>query len=242
MLEYGLAFFAGVLSILSPCVLPMLPIIIASSLQAAPRYILLLPLGLATCFTLLGVGSSFLLNATGIATFELQKVAAAFFVMLGLILIFSAFGDYFQKTKQNTQNFLQKIIQPIHQIIDRLNVKSPIGQFMLGFLLAMTWSPCIGPTLGVAMSLAASGENLIHAAFTMFLYSLGISIPFVLLIYLGKRYRLLQQRINQFSGYFKIIFGMLILIWGVMVLMEWDKSLSTMLLNSNISNSVLNAK
>lgn len=236
MFEYLSAFTSGLLSVLSPCILPMLPIILANALQAGKKNIAWLPLGLASCFTLLGVGSHLLLQQFNLAQYQLQIIAAYIFVAFGVLLLVSSLQNNFNNfLSTGISNLFSGFLNFIHHVLSRLNLKTAFGQFLLGFLLAITWTPCVGPALGVAMGLAASGERLFDAALMMFLYSIGICVPIIALAYLiqnNKNYKNYQQKILQRLPFFKLLFAGLLIFWGLMVIFAWDKMLSAFLLKT----------
>ena len=160
-----LAFLAGVLTILSPCVLPLAPVIIAGGRAQDPRGPLALAAGLALTFGLVG-GS---LASLGIEFGEAGHVRAAsaiIMVLVGLAMLVPALG-----------NRAEQWLSPLSGLADTLAKRLPNaglwGQAGAGVVLALAWAPCVGPTLGAAFALAASGGSLAASMLVMTVFALG---------------------------------------------------------------------
>jgi cytochrome c-type biogenesis protein len=163
-----LAFLAGVLSILSPCVLPLAPIVVAGAASQDRRGPLALAFGLALTFGIVGgiiASFGFELGASG----TVRRVAAAIMVVVGLILLVPALG-----------HALERALAPLARWGEALSTRLPaaglLGSFAAGIVLAFAWAPCVGPTLGAAFALAASGGSLAAAMATMFVFALGAAL------------------------------------------------------------------
>ncbi|MGO9673413.1 MAG: cytochrome c biogenesis CcdA family protein [Methylocella sp.] len=163
-----LAFFAGVLSILSPCVLPLAPIVIAGAGSKDPRGPIALALGLALTFGVVGgtiASFGVELGATG----ALRSVAAAIMVAVGLIMLVPALSLVSERA-------LAPLARWSEVLSKRLPEAGLLGSFAAGIVLAFAWAPCVGPTLGAAFALAASGGSLAAAMATMFVFALGAAL------------------------------------------------------------------
>ena len=153
MATLALAFVAGVLSILSPCVLPLVPIVLGAAISEHRFGPLALAAGLAISFTVLGLLIALVGFSAGIDANVLRIVAAVIMIALGLVLMLPAFqvrlaaagGPVANWTEQNFGGF---------------STSGLGGQFAVGLLLGAVWSPCVGPTLGAASLLAAQGRDL----------------------------------------------------------------------------------
>lgn len=165
MTNLALAFAAGLLTILSPCVLPLAPIVAASARAQDPRGPLALALGLALTFGLVGgalasAGIEFG-NSTG-----LRAAAAVLMLAAGLAMLVPLLGA---KT--------ERLMAPLSRWGDALARRMPkaglAGQAGAGVVLAFAWAPCAGPTLGAAFALAASGGSILMAMITMGVFALG---------------------------------------------------------------------
>ncbi len=163
-----LAFLAGVVSILSPCVLPLAPIVIAGAAAQDRRGPVALALGLALTFGIVGGFIASFGVELG-ATAAVRSVAAAIMIAVGLIMLVPAFS-------LATERALAPLTRWSDVLSRRLPAAGLLGSFAAGIVLAFAWAPCVGPTLGAAFALAASGGSLAAAMATMFVFALGAAL------------------------------------------------------------------
>jgi len=214
-----LAFVAGVLSILSPCVWPLVPIVMTSAAGKGRLGPWCLALGLSTAFALAGgVLTYFLLNA-GLDPVAFRWFAAALLVIVGLTLIIKPFSDWLSLR--------------LSVLSSRLNIadheaNSSMGQFGVGMLLGLVWLPCVGPTLGAAIALASVGQDMGIAFIIMFTFGLGTASALIVAAIVSGKV-LSKWRPNVFSNVAKakIVLGWLLLLLGLMVFLGIDKILET---------------
>jgi cytochrome c biogenesis protein CcdA len=180
------AFVAGFVSILSPCVLPLVPIVLGA---AAGRHRLgpaALALGLALSFTATGLFVATIGFALGLDAGLFRGVGAALMLALGAILLLPAL-----------QARVAVAAGPVSAWTDRrlggFAGDGLAGQLAVGLLLGLVWAPCVGPTLGAASLLAARGESLGAVALTMLAFGIGAALP-LLFLGLASREALLAWR------------------------------------------------
>lgn len=162
------AYLAGLLTLINPCVLPVLPIVLASSMSADKRAPLALAAGMSASFVVLGVGIAAAGPAIGLGQESVAAGAALAMVAFGAVMLVPFLGRSFaMATAQVAVTADARIGRPQDQGLP--------GHFMGGALLGAVWSPCIGPTLGAAIALASTGQNLGGAAATMAAFALGVS-------------------------------------------------------------------
>ncbi|MBI5891685.1 MAG: hypothetical protein HZB47_13640 [Nitrosomonadales bacterium] len=150
--SYGLSFLAGVLSTLSPCVLPLIPILMGSAASTHRFGTFALVGGLMLSFTLIGVGLGSLGGSIGLEQGTLRIVGGVLLILFGAVLFSSRLQDRFSAAVSR---------MGVGQgLLARFNLNGLHGQFLLGLLLGIVWSPCVGPTLGVAITLASQGQVL----------------------------------------------------------------------------------
>jgi len=162
------AFVAGVLAILSPCVLPLAPIIVAGARTQDPRGALALALGLAIAF---GLGGG-LLASLGVELGDapaLRAIAAAILLGAGLVILVPMLGA-------TSEHLLSPLAGWGDAISRRLPLAGLAGQAAAGAALAFSWAPCAGPSLGAAFGFAASGGSLPMAMATMSIFALGAAL------------------------------------------------------------------
>jgi cytochrome c-type biogenesis protein len=175
-MELIFAYIAGLLTLINPCVLPVLPIVLASSLHRDRRAPLALAAGMSVSFVILGLGVTALGPALGLDADSLSRVAALVMVGFGLIMLVPALSGGFSTA---TAGFAARADAQI----DRTTDAGLAGQFLAGGLLGAVWSPCIGPTLGAAIALASTGESLGRAGAIMAAFAAGVSTLIIALAY-----------------------------------------------------------
>jgi cytochrome c-type biogenesis protein len=160
-----LALAAGMLTILSPCVLPLAPIVVAGARANDRRGPIALGLGLALTFGLVGGA----LASFGVEFGDsriVRAASAAVMVLIGAALVFPALGDALERR-------LGFVGRTADIVSERLPRSGLVGQAAAGAVLALAWAPCAGPTLGAALILAAKGGSLATAIAIMTVYALG---------------------------------------------------------------------
>ena len=155
-MELILGYVAGLLTLINPCVLPILPVVLASSLQAGRAGPLALAAGMSLSFVALGLGISVAGRSLGLTEESVSNAAAVLMIGFGAILVVPSFSARFATATADVGSSADATL-------DRIGTQGISGQFVGGMLLGAVWSPCIGPTLGGAISLASQGENLVWA-------------------------------------------------------------------------------
>jgi cytochrome c-type biogenesis protein len=223
MASAGFALVAGILSILSPCVLPLLPIVLGTAVSEHKHGPVALAAGLALSFTAIGLFVATIGFAIGLDTGVFRMAAAIMLVLLGLVLMLpvlharvaAAGGPLSNWTEQRFGGFSPNGLR---------------GQFGVGLLLGAVWSPCVGPTLGAASVLAAQGENLGAVALTMLAFGVGAGLPLIALGMLSRaRLMSLRNRMMSAGHGFKTALGGFLVAVGILILTGWDKSLEAAL-------------
>lgn len=206
-----LLFLAGMLITLSPCILPVLPVMAASGL-AKHRYApVLTGLGLAIGFALMGASVNGLLQLLDISIAQSRPVFAIIILLLGVMLVVPAF-------KSGASSLLAPLAAKADNLASRLEQK-PGGALWLGLLLGAIWSPCAGPVLGAALSFTNTSASIVSATLQMFVFGLGAALPLIIVAYLmaGSAHRFLPkfaakgERGRQILGYSLILVALLIL-------------------------------
>ena len=220
----GLAFAAGALSTLSPCVLPLLPIVLGSAASQHRLGPLALAGGLALSFSAIGLFVATVGLAIGIDSGTFRTLAALLLIGLGLVLALPRLQEGFAT-----------VAGPIGGWAESrwggFSTDGMRGQFAVGLLLGAVWSPCAGPTLGAASVLASQGQSLPVAALTMVLFGLGAALPLLLLGLLSReRMMRLRGRLMSAGGPVRASLGIILAVVGVAILTGGDKQIETWLL------------
>lgn len=224
MTTYALGFLAGVLTIINPCVLPLLPIVVASAAGAHRFGPLALAGGLIVSFVGVGLFVATIGFSIGLDAELFSSIAGVMLIALGLVLVSSTLQQRLALAGSGlgsmADGWMQKITPEGWQ-----------GQAAIGLLLGVVWVPCVGPTLGAASIMAARGENLGQVAITMALFGLGASLPLVLIGSLSRELRLRWRgRIAATGRTTKVIFGMLVILVGLGILTGVERDIQTWLI------------
>ncbi len=208
-LPLGLALLAGVLTVLSPCVLPILPIIVGRSLQSHRYGPVVLVSGLIAGFavagSLLGITASWLTRvANGI-----RLVAIAVLLILGLLAIFPHWSDRLFSVLR-----IQRFQTP--------TPKGLIGEFWLGTQLGLLWTPCAEPILGSILILAAVDHQIAGAFRLLLVYGIGAALPLLAIAYGGRTLSRRLLKIRAYSSTLQRIGGVMIVMTAIAILLGWD--------------------
>lgn len=217
----ALAFVAGILSVLSPCVLPLVPIVMATAASAHRYGPFALSAGVALSFVALSLFIATVGFAIGLDGTFFRLVAASLLVVIGAILVIPAFQQRFAVAAGPVSNWAD-------QALGSYAGPGVLGQFGVGLVLGAVWSPCVGPTLGAASLLAAQGKDLGQVALTMLAFGLGAIVPLLVLGALSRE--ILNRWRNTLasagsSG--KYLLGSILILTGIAILTGFDKTLET---------------
>jgi cytochrome c-type biogenesis protein len=211
------AFVAGNLTVLSPCVLPVLPMVLAASAAHGRAGPLFLAIGLTLSFVTIGLFVALFGFSIGLDEGVFRQVAAILMIVVGVVLAMPVL-----------QTQLATAAGPVGGWVnDRFTHSdgtSKGGPFGLGLLMGAIWAPCVGPTLGAASVMAAQMENLLEVTLTMIVFGLGSALPLLILGFLSREV-LMRWRGKMLSvgGGLKSILGVLLIVSGVLVVSGFDK-------------------
>ncbi|GAB1232279.1 cytochrome c biogenesis CcdA family protein [Ferrigenium sp. UT4] len=215
--SYGLALLAGLLTTLSPCVLPLLPILLGAATSEHRLGAIALAGGLMLSFATVGVALGALGGVVGWDAQGLRLVGGC------LLLLFGAWLLSARVQTALTLGLGRIGIGPA--MLEKFNPQGLWGQFLLGLLLGIVWTPCVGPTLGVAITIAGQGQALAQVAAVMGVFSLGAAIPLIALGLLSR------QMLNRWRGHLQVagriarkFFGVALVVVGLAVVSGADKS------------------
>jgi len=223
----GLALLAGVLSVLSPCVLPLLPIVLGTAASAHRFGPVALAIGLALSFTVIGLFVATIGFAAGLDTGVFRTISAILLIGVGLVLLVPKLQEQFALAAAPVSNWAGGYT-------DNITPGSLAGQFGLGLLLGAVWSPCVGPTLGAASVLAAKGEDLAQVALTMLMFGIGAALPLMLLGFVSREAMMRWRgRLMETGSVGKTLLGVLLVMVGLLVATNLDKRLETVLVDAS---------
>ena len=223
----GLALLAGVLSVLSPCVLPLLPIVLGTAASAHRLGPVALAASLAISFTAIGLFVATVGFAAGLDTGVFRTISAILLIGVGLVLLVPKLQEQFALAAAPVSNWAGSYT-------DNFTPGGLGGQFGLGLLLGAVWSPCVGPTLGAASVLAAKGEDLGQVALTMLAFGIGAALPLMLLGFVSREAMMRWRgRLMETGSIGKTLLGLLLVAVRVRVATNLDKRLETILVDAS---------
>lgn len=220
------SFFAGVLTIFSPCVLPMVPFVVRSSLQKSKWGPVLLALGLATSFSI----STYLIASSGqllgLSPDHLKYVSGSFLLIASLLFLFPASIDKLSQLLSPLNSKVQKISDK-----NLSNSSSIYTEFLNGLLLGPIWAPCSGPTLAVIIGIIINTPEQKTSILLLAIFSIGSILPILFISYGAKNLvQKLQKKSLDNSNKVKKFLGAFCAIMAILILTGLDKSLEAYLL------------
>lgn len=224
-------FIAGLATVITPCILPILPAVLSGSVGSRFRPLAIVT-GMSTTFTLMGI----LINAVasfGYFAEYLRWFSIFIIISMGALL----FDDDVNKVYVNISSSAVNSVRERMSFLGKLTSKAPSGGLLSGLFLGMSlgvlWIPCVGPILGAVFAyvqLSSGGTDLLYGVLLLIVYSMGVSIPMLIIAYSGKS---ISGRVNWFvkrGHFFKKLSGLILILVGLMMLFGIDKIIQAALL------------
>jgi len=221
----GLSLVAGSLTTLSPCVFPLLPLIVGGAVQANRLAPLAMGGGMAASFAAIGLALGALGPALGIDSDSVRQAGALLLIAFALVMGVPALGRRFTA-------LMLPIASSANAASSRLDGSSVGGAFLLGGVLGLVWSPCSGPLLASALTLVASEGGAGRGALILGLFGIGAATPLVAVAYasrkgFAKARGWVLARIETVKKVFAVVLGLT----GLAILSGGDKWLEAQVLN-----------
>lgn len=219
------AFLAGIITILSPCILPILPIVLSGSVTGGKKRPLGIIAGFILSFTFFTLALSGIVKATGVSPDALRFASVVVVFTFGLSMLFDTM-----------QVFIDKLFSKLSSLTApntlKHNTTSPdfIAGFLIGISLGLVWTPCVGPILASVISLALSGSVSGSAVLITLSYSLGTAIPLLAITYGGRQ---LLQKIPWLVTHttqIRKLFGVLMIVTAFAIQFNLDRKFQTYIL------------
>lgn len=221
--SYGFGLLAGLLSTLSPCVLPILPILLGSATAAHPKAPWALAGGLALSYAVIGTSIAWAGAALGLDTSQFRVIGAALLGLLGLVLMSA-------RLQQRFASATSGVGDAGNTLISKLSLDGLGGQFIIGLALGVVWSPCVGPTLGGAIVLASQGSHLPQVGLLMGVFGFGAALPVIGLATVSRSAaQHMRGQLLQAGKFGKIVMGGLMVGVAILILTGWDRSVEAWL-------------
>ena len=225
--SFGHLFFAlaaGSLSTLSPCVFPLLPLVVGGSLQGHRAGPVMIGLGMTLSFALIGLILGTAGPILGIDGDSVRTVGGFLLLALGAVMLVPSLNERFT-------NLMTPLSSGAGELSAKLNAGSLGGALMLGALLGLVWSPCSGPLLAAALTLVASEGGALRGTLILGMFGLGAATPLVLAAYASRSgFSKARAWVLEHAKAMKTGFGVLLVLLGFAILMGWDKQLEALVL------------
>jgi len=226
----ALTFAAGLLTVVTPCILTILPAMLAGSAGGKLRPVAIVA-GMSLTFTIMGVA----ISALGAVFYSFETVlrwfALLFIIGMGVVLYDEEINNEYVKITSRLSDIIRSAIgRYLPGMQDSENRKGLFGAFTLGTSLGILWIPCVGPILGSVLAFVSLGSDMELGAMLLFTYSLGVGIPMLLIAYTGQS---LSGRIRWLAAHsyrLKKLSGAVLIIVGIAMLFGIDKWLQSVLL------------
>ena len=219
----GFSFLAGIFTALSPCILPVLPAILAAGIAGGRLRPLGTIVGLICSFSFFTLTLTWIVHATGISPNILRYVAIALIFLFGLVMIFPKLSNWFAK-----------VTAPIADLGQKIQGSKPRqgfwGGIVFGLALGLLWTPCAGPILAAITTLVATSSINATAVLMTLSYSIGAGIPMFLFAYGSSKLIQTSRFLSRYSERIRQFFGVLMLAFALLLAFNWE-----MLLNQKLS-------
>ncbi len=202
--QVALAFSEGLALAISPCILPILPFLLAASLDRDRWRPFQIVVGFITTFVIFTLVSRKIVLWTGIQQDQIQYGALILFLIMGLIMVIPWFEDLFSRLTGGVANKASEVSSG--QI-----TRNPLGGFVIGGLIGLVWTPCAGPILAVALIQVIQAQTDLHAVIILLAFSFGAGVPMLAIGYFGHYLSSVLGHIKKHAVMIRRIFGILII-------------------------------
>lgn len=221
------AILAGILSTLSPCVLPLLPIVLGAAVSEHRFGPVALAGGLALSFATIGLFVATIGYGIGLDAGVFRIGGALLLITIGVVLLVPRLQTQFAAAAAPVSGWTE-------QRFGAIETTGLRGQFGLGLLLGAVWSPCVGPTLGAASVLASQGKDLTQVTLVMLAFGAGAALPLLLLGILSREALLRwRSRLMEAGKGGKMLLGGLLVVLGLVIATGVDRRLETLLVEAS---------
>lgn len=214
-MSFFLAFLAGILTIAAPCILPMLPVVLGSSIGQADRFRpACIAAGFVVAFSTVAFLFSLVADVMGLSQQVLRDLAIGMLMIFGILMIWP---EAFRRLSVHLSG-----IANMANALGTRGSSGRLGGFLLGISLGAVWTPCAGPVLGSILTLIATDRDHARAAILLFSYSVGAGVPMLAIAYGGQHVSRRIPRIARYSYRLQQGFGVLITMLAVALYLQYD--------------------
>lgn len=220
-----LAIAAGFLTVLAPCILPLLPLILGTSAGHSRYRPVFIVLGFVFSFSIFGAFFATVGTFFGISNEIFRTVAVCILIIFGLALIF-------EHAYQKITLAITSKLQIAGNAVSRLGQGhgETVSALFIGASLGLIWTPCAGPILGTIITLASQTKDPLVTGLLFSAYAVGAGIPMLLIGYGGQALLTRFRKIGNYAHTMNVVMGLLILLTALAIFLGWDRNIQTLLL------------
>lgn len=214
------SFLAGLVTVLSPCVLPVLPILLSVGIGQERYRPYGIISGLILSFAFFTLSLSAIVHTTGISPDILRYIAIFFIAFFGLTMLFPSLGNFFAAHTSGIANLGNKVQEKSEHVSNGF-----WSGFLVGCALGLLWTPCAGPILAAITTLAATSSVALSTIFITLAYVVGAAVPMFLIMYGGNKIIYSTNALAQYSEVIRKTFGVLMIIGALSLAVHADRIL-----------------
>ena len=218
------AFLAGLVTILAPCIWPVLPIVLSSSITGEKSYKrpIGITLGVMLSFTVFTLSASFLVKQLHLDPNILRFLAVAVIIFLGLTMIIPSLLVKFELFVSSLANAISKSPTKVSSGF--------LAGFITGISLGIVWTPCAGPILAAIAALAATGQVTLAVVLVTLAYVSGVGVPLFMIAFGGAKLIAKAKNINKYTGKIQQAFGVVMILSAIAIFTNYDQTLQLQLI------------
>lgn len=216
------AFLAGFITILAPCIWPLLPIVLSASSGQGQRRPLGITLGVMTSFTIFTLSISYLEKLFHFDANVFRLFAVIVIAFFGFMMIVPAWGTAFE-------NAINRILSPFQNKLQKQGAGFGAG-YATGFSIGLVWAPCAGPILATIATLAATQAVDIKVIMVTLAYVTGLGIPLFIFAMVGSKVFSKMRQVNRYTGIIQKIFGLIMIMAALLIYTNYDKTIQVKIL------------
>jgi len=217
------SFLAGFVTILAPCIWPLLPIVLSVSSGSGKQRPLGITLGVMTSFTVFTLSISYLEKFFHLDANIFRLLAVIIIGLLGVSMMIPALGTMFE-------NFVNQVLSPFQNKLKKQGTGFGAG-YTTGFSIGLVWAPCAGPILATIATLAATQAVNAEVIFVTLAYVIGLGIPLFFFSLMGSRVFSKMRQVTKYTGIVQQIFGFIMIVAALLIYTNYDKVIQVKILD-----------
>jgi len=217
------SFLAGFVTILAPCIWPLLPIVLSASSGSGKRRPLGITLGVMTSFTVFTLSISYLEKFFHLDANIFRLLAVIIIGLLGVSMMIPSLGTMFE-------NFVNQLLSPFQNKLKKQGTGFGAG-YTTGFSIGLVWAPCAGPILATIATLAATQAVDTKVILVTLAYVIGLGIPLFLFSLMGSKVFSKMRQVNKYTGIVQQVFGFIMIVAALLIYTNYDKVIQVKILD-----------